>query len=132
MKFNKNVRSIAEQDEVSRIITDGYAKGILDDNFDTIMTSFHPDATMYGIFDGELLPGSIRNLAGYCEKFGAGEKTGMIARLDVLDMTTTTAVVRIDIENAPCGSDYTDYHSLIKLDGKWQIVSKLFHQYDRK
>ncbi len=48
-----------------------------------------------------------------------------------LDMTPTTAVVRVTMENDAPGGDYTDYHTLIKIDGTWKIVAKLFHEYQK-
>ena len=46
-------------------------------------------------------------------------------------MTPTTAVVRVTMERDAAGADYTDYHSLIKIDGRWKVVAKLFHLYDQ-
>lgn len=129
MSFNKNISSIAEQDEIIRVVRDGYVKGLVEGNFQTIMKTFHPEAIMYGFFNGDLLGGSINNLKGYCDQFGAGKD--MKARIDVLSATSTSAVVRIELENAACGLDYTDFHSLMKLDGKWTVVSKTFHGYDK-
>ncbi|PRX96459.1 nuclear transport factor 2 family protein [Paraburkholderia sp. BL25I1N1] len=128
MSFNKNINSIADYEEVKTVIEKGYLKGAIEGNFDLVMTTFHPDATMYGYSEGSLTSGSIRNLADYIEQFGPSKN--MTTRIDVLSMTPTTATVRIELENAACGKNYTDYHQLIKLDGKWKVVSKLFHMYD--
>lgn len=49
------------------------------------------------------------------------------AEVDVLEVTGTAATVRVVLENWH-GMSFTDYHSLVKIDGKWQIVSKVFHQ----
>ena len=45
-------------------------------------------------------------------------------------VTPTTAVVRVDMEKDAAGADYTDFHTLINIDGKWQIVAKVFHMYE--
>lgn len=129
MSFNKNIAPIEEYTAVSAAIEDGYIKGLIEGDFDLIATSFHPDATMNGIFDGELLAGSFANLKGYIDTYGAAKN--MKWRIDVFQVTTTTASVRIELEECGCGSNYTDYHTLMKLDGKWQVMAKLFHQYDR-
>jgi hypothetical protein len=51
-------------------------------------------------------------------------------RIDVLAITPTTAVVRVDMERDAIGDDYTDFHTLIKLDGTWQIIAKGFPMYE--
>jgi hypothetical protein len=51
-------------------------------------------------------------------------------RLDVLAITPTTAVVRVDMENDAIGADYTDFHTLIKLNGTWHIIVKVYHKYE--
>ena len=50
--------------------------------------------------------------------------------IDVLAITPTTAVVRVDMERDAIGDDYTDFDTLIKLDGTWQIIAKGFPMYE--
>jgi Putative lumazine-binding len=51
-------------------------------------------------------------------------------RIDVLAITRTTAVVRVEMEQDAIGADYTDFHTLIKLDGTWHIIAKVYHMYE--
>jgi hypothetical protein len=51
-------------------------------------------------------------------------------RIDVLAITPTTAVVRVDMEKDAIGSNYTDFHTLIKIDGTWHIIAKVYHMYE--
>ena len=67
---------------------------------------------MYGFTNDKLLGGPIKNLYDFVEK--NGNAPDIKTRLDVLAITTTTAVVRVDIENDAIGADYTDFHTLIK------------------
>ena len=48
----------------------------------------------------------------------------------MLAITPTTAVVRVDMEKDAIGADYTDFHTLIKLDGTWHIIAKVFQMYE--
>jgi hypothetical protein len=43
----------------------------------------------------------------------------------VLAIKPTTAVVRVDMERDVIGGDYTDFHTLIKLNGTWHIIAKV-------
>jgi len=82
---------------------------------------------MYGFTNGELLGGPIRNLYDFVDK--NGKAPNISTRLDVLAITPTTAVVRIDMEQDAIGADYNDFLTFIKLDGRWQVIAKVFHQF---
>ena len=90
--------------------------------------AFHKDAVMYGFTNGELLGGPIKNLYDFVEQNGTAPD--IKTRLDVLAITPTTAVVRVDMEKDAIGADYTDFHTLIKLDGTWHIIAKVYHMYE--
>ena len=58
--------------------------------------AFHKDFTMYGFTNGDLLGGPIKNLYYFVEKHGPAPN--IMTRIDVLAITPTTAVVRVDME----------------------------------
>jgi hypothetical protein len=82
---------------------------------------------MYGFTDGKLLGGPIKNLFDFVEK--NGPSPNIKTRIDVLSITPTTAVVRVDMENDSVGDNYADFHTLVKLDGTWYIIAKVYHTY---
>lgn len=85
---------------------------------------------MYGFSaDGKLLGGPISNLWTFMETYGPAPN--IIARNDIISITPTTAVVKVDMENDAAGNDYTDNHTLLKQDGKWLIIAKVFHTYQK-
>ena len=47
--------------------------------------------------------------------------------MDILEAVGTAATVRVVLENWH-GLSFTDFHSLVKIDGRWTIVAKIFHQ----
>lgn len=111
-----------------------YAEGLRIGSVEEIRRAFHPDALMYGFSAGkslgvghELLGGSVENLYDLVDEYGASPE--IRTRIDVLAMTPTTAVVRIDMENDTFGILYNDFLNFIKLDGRWQAVAKVFHQF---
>ncbi|MFR4947832.1 nuclear transport factor 2 family protein [Thomasclavelia spiroformis] len=81
---------------------------------------------MYGYLNGELSAGSIENLYGAVDQFGADLNTK--ARVDVLSIEGTAATVRVTLEDWH-GIAFTDFHSLLKIDGEWKIIAKVFYQY---
>ena len=128
MPFNKNINSVQDYDDVISVVG-GYVNGLKSGSVAELKKTFHDNAVMYGFTSEKLLGGSINNLYTYVEARGKAEN--IKTRLDVLPMTPTTAVVRVEMENDAAGGDFTDYHSLIKIDGKWKVVAKLFHLYEK-
>ena len=93
---------------------------------DIMKPAFTANALMYGYLNGEYYHGSIEALYGAVDAFGPAPDT--LARVDVLNIEGTAAVVRVTLENWH-GLSFTDFHSLIKEDGQWKILAKVFHQY---
>ena len=57
---------------------------------------------------------------------GAGDD--FKARIDVVDVEETLAVVRVLEEKWGGRIDFTDYLLLMKMDGKWRCVAKAYNQ----
>jgi hypothetical protein len=127
--MSKNIKTVPTQDYVDVVAAaNKYVEGLRVGSVDGVAEAFHKDATMYGFTNGELLGGPIKNLYDFVEKNGTAPD--IKTRIDVLAITPTTAVVRVDMEKDAMGADYTDFHTLIKLDGTWQIIAKVFHMYE--
>lgn len=128
--MTKNPKTVATQDfEDVVAAVQAYVDGMQGGDAKLAAKAFHGDAVMYGFANGSLLGGPISNLYGYIEQ--SGKAPNMRARVDVLDITPTTAVVRVDMENDANGLDFTDFHTLLKADGRWSVIAKLFHQHDK-
>ncbi|GME46827.1 hypothetical protein AUEXF2481DRAFT_42230 [Neofusicoccum parvum] len=125
-----NIKPIPTADYDAVIATVAkYVTGLQTGDNALLAQAFHKDATMYG-YTGvgtETLAGPISNLYDFVNQFGAAPS--IRTRLDVLSITPTTAVVKVDMEQDAAGADYTDFHTLIKMEGRWQIIAKVFHKY---
>ena len=128
MSANKNINTVQDYEDVLAAM-EGYVNGLKTGNVAELKKTFHQDAVMYGHLGNDLSQGSIDNLYTYVEKFGGAPN--IKTNLTVLHKTPTTAVVRIEMEHDAADEDFTDFHSLIKIDGTWKVVSKLFHLYDK-
>jgi len=126
--MNKNNNSVSDYEaimETMKTYTEGFRTG----NTDLFRTVFHKDAIMYGYWDEHLVEGSIANLYTSVERAGAAPN--VVSHVTILDKTTTIATVRNEVEANATGDNFTEYHSLIKVDNEWKIMSKLFHKYDK-
>ena len=117
-----------EYDAVIEVVS-RYTSGMLVGSPSQVATAFSSEAIMYGFIGPNLLGGPISNLYEYVESAGAAPS--LKTRIDVLAITPTTAVVRVEMEGDASTVDFTDFHSLLKTNGKWEVISKVFHAYDR-
>lgn len=104
----KFVRSVAEGD--SR-----YAREL-----------FIDEAVLFGYLDGKLEHGSIEQF--YRNVDSVGGDAGFRARIDVVDIEETVAVVRVLEEQWGGRIDFTDYLLMMKMDGRWRCVAKAYNQ----
>lgn len=104
----KFVKSVAQGDS-------SYAKELFTD-----------DAVLFGFLDGKLEHGSIEQFYRNVDSVAAGDKFN--ARIDVLAIEETLAVVRVLEENWGGRINFTDYLLLLKIDGKWKCVAKAYNQ----
>ena len=101
-----------------------YIDGAKSGSGDDIKPAFHKDATIFGYAGADLFGGPIQLLFDWSDENGpAAELQARIASIDVVD---TVATVRLELNNW-AGSRYTDLFTLLKVDGEWKIMNKVFH-----
>lgn len=87
---------------------------------------FIDEAVLFGFLDGRLEQGSIEQF--YQNVDNVGPDSGFKARIDVIDVEETLAVVRVLEENWGGRIDFTDYLLLMKMNGEWKCVAKAYNQ----
>lgn len=87
---------------------------------------FTDEAVLFGYLDGELEHGSIEQFYHNVDIVGAGPD--FRARVDVVALEETLAVVRVLEEKWGGRIDFTDYLLLLKMDGQWRCVAKAYNQ----
>lgn len=87
---------------------------------------FTEDAVLFGFLDGALERGSIDQFYRNVDSVAAGDK--FKARIDVVAVEETLAVVRVLEESWGGRIDFTDYLLLLKIDGEWRCVAKAYNQ----
>ena len=127
--MSKNIKAVPTAEYNAVIATaNQYVEGLRIGSAEVVAQAFHKDAVMYGFTNGELLGGPIKNLFDFVQKNGSAPE--ITTRLDILAITPTTAVVRVDMEKDAIGADYNDYLTLIKIDGAWKVIAKVYHQFE--
>ena len=114
---------VSEHDAIAKTVQH-YIDGAKSGSSDDMKPAFHKDATIFGYAGAELFAGPIQQLFDWNEENGpAAELQARIASIDVVD---TVATVRLELNNWT-GSRYTDLFTLLKVDGEWKIMNKVFH-----
>lgn len=116
---------IKEYDAVANA-AEKFVRSVAEGNSEYARTLFTDDAVLFGILDGVIERGSIRQFYHNVDTVGAGDD--FKARIDVLAVEETVAVVRVLEEKWGGRIDFTDFLLLLKLDGEWKCVAKAYNQ----
>lgn len=101
-----------------------YVEGTAQQDPARVKGAFHPDAVMSGYIGGNKLVGSPQPFLDHLEAEAPGAGyTAEIAQIDVTGLMATARLLEDDLFGL---SFVTEFH-LLKEDGAWRIVSKLFH-----
>ena len=87
---------------------------------------FIDEAVLFGYLNGQMEHGNIEQFYQNVDNTGADSR--FKARIDVIDVEETLAVVRVLEENWGGHIDFTDYLLLMKINGEWKCVAKAYNQ----
>jgi len=115
--------SLSEYDAISKTVQTYIDGGKSGRSVDT-KPAFHADATIFGYVGADLFAGPIQALFDWIDQNPpATELQGRITSTDIVE---TVATVRLELENWN-GHRFTDMFTLLKVDGEWKIMNKVFH-----
>jgi len=107
-----------------RAVVESYLHGLKFNDVPSLTKAFWPEAKLYFTTrDGHL--GQLTQAewyAGFAKS--AGQEEAGDLRIAALEVTRDIASVKV-VEDYP-RSRYTDYISLVRFEGRWQIVNKVY------
>lgn len=107
-------------------VIDSYIEGLRTGSVDLLKKCFHKDAIMYGYaIQNKITEGSVQHLYDIIEQHGALAK--VTSKNSVLHQTANTASVLAELKTTAPHENSTDYLSLMKINGEWKIISKVYH-----
>ncbi len=112
-----------DQDVIAKVVQH-YIDGARSGKGDDMKPAFHEDATVFGYVGPDLFAGPIQNLFAWNDDNGPA--TELEDRIASIDVTGTVATVRLELDNWT-GFRFTDLFTLLKVDGDWKIMNKVFH-----
>lgn len=101
-----------------------YLDGGTNNNFETVQKAFHPNAIMRGIRGGKYM--EINALEFFKKVIKPGPKQNRKTRIDYINISGNTASAKLEIEYP--NFMFIDYMNLLKVDGEWKIVSKIYYR----
>ncbi len=115
--------TVSEYDVIADVVQH-YIDGANSGKGDDMKPAFHEDATIFGYVGADLFAGPIQKLFAWNDDNGAA--TELQVRITSIDVVGTVATVRLELDNWT-GYRYTDMFTLLKVDGEWKIMNKVFH-----
>ena len=113
-----------ERAAIEAVITD-YLEGMVYGQREKLERAMHPQCMQaghfqgaYEFFDRETFIGSVAS--------DTAEAEGTPIRSEVLSIDITGDVAVVKVSDDCFGTSFTDYLTMIKHDGRWQIVMKAF------
>lgn len=115
--------SLSEYDAITETVQT-YINGGKSGRGADMKLAFHPDATIFGYIGPDLFAGPIQGLFDWNDQNGPA--TELQGRITSIDLIETVAAVRLELDNWT-GHRFTDLFTLLKVDGEWKIMNKVFH-----
>ena len=120
----KNPNAASEAEAAARVPLESYINAHATGNPEFIRNAFFPGAKIMAFRDGKLLNLTVDEFASRFSGKPAADESQRKRRIDSLDITGNAGVARIVLDYPD--TTLTDYMSLLKVDGEWKIVNKVF------
>ena len=121
---NKTIQQYEQDVDAISAVLQTYVEGGRKGDASIMKPAFRDNATIHGYIGGNLLAGSIQILYDWVTENLPAK--GLEFEIINIDVVNTIATARVESTNW-LGNHFTDQFTLLKENGKWIIVSKVFH-----
>ena len=121
----RELRASEADAAAARVPLESYINAHATGNPEYIRKAFLPDAKIMAFRDGKLLNLSVEEFASRFSGKPAADESQRKRRIDRLDITGNAGVARIVLDYPD--ATLIDYMSLLKVNGEWKIVNKVFN-----
>ena len=119
--MSKSVEETDIRDAINRYV-DGTRAG----NVETLKEGFHAQAILCGYLGDHLITAPIRGYYDWVAENPAPVVTGIPFECEVQSIEVTGRVATATVRETSHGEIVIDYFHLLKVDGRWWVVSKLW------
>jgi hypothetical protein len=105
-----------------------YIDGVKLGDTELLRRAFHPKAMMYGASGDNIVAVEIDGLYAFVEANDSPTKTGEPHKSFITHIHYAGHAASVEmLEESSYGHDYVNYFHLLKVEGKWLIVSKSYN-----
>jgi hypothetical protein len=119
------LRQQPDETEAIRQTLQYYLDGHVTGDPEIMAKAFHPTARLQYIRNGEASVRSLESYLGGMSGEPASDESERDRRILMVDYLGTVAVAKIELDYPRVV--FTDYMQLLKIDGEWKIVNKIYH-----
>ena len=120
-----NSAEFSPEDTAARVPLEDYFKAHATGNPEFIRKAFLPEARVMAYRDGKLLNISSEEFASRFNGKPAADESQRQRRIESLDISGNSAIAKLVLDYPDV--KFTDYMSLLKVNGEWKIASKVFY-----
>jgi hypothetical protein len=118
-------RAAAADEAGVRAAIEHYLRGHATGSGEHHRRAFHPEAKLFFTREGRLAQMTSEEYISRSPGRPAADEAQRRRRVESVDVTGDAAVAKVVLEYPQV--TFTDYMSLLKIDGEWKIVNKTFH-----
>ena len=104
-----------------------YLDGGTNNSFETLEKAFHPNASMKYIGENY---NEVNAVEFFRDRMKPGPRQNRKTRIIAVSITGNAANAQLEIEYP--GFYFIDYMNLLKVDGEWKIVNKIFYKKNKE
>jgi Putative lumazine-binding len=104
---------------------DNYVQGHVTGQGEYFRKVFHPDSKLFAVRDGKYWQLTSEEYITRASGKPASDEAQRKRRIESVDITGNAAIAKIVLDYPQV--KFTDYMSLLKINGQWWIVNKTFH-----
>ena len=118
---------MSEFDEIRALVT-SYFDGLYDGDIALLSSIFHERSRLHVILEGKLVEIEFAPYMDIVRGRQSPRALGAERRDQVVTISQTTSdTAFVVVSLLLSGKSYTDHLSLLKDEGRWQIISKVYH-----
>ncbi len=103
-----------------------YFQGHATGNGDYFRKAFHADAKLFWVKDGALAQRTSTEFVAGAAGKPADDEARRVRTIAMIDIAGDAAIAKVEL--AYPDATLVDYLSLLKIDGKWVVINKIFHR----
>lgn len=107
-----------------------YFKAQATGNGDLIRQAFHTEAKIMFFSEGKLNQWSVEEFAGRFQGKSAADEEKRKRSFEIIDVAGNAAIAKVTLDYPTV--KFTDYMTLLKIDGEWKIINKTFSSEAKK